>query len=176
MELLAAPWLTEFYGEADHRRARLDHLEGIIKFFPWMACVDAFQHWIYTHPGHERDDRRRAWTDLLDRFGGQEDWSGYEVARECLWHRQLHIFEYPFYYVEYGIAQLGALQLWQQARNGAGVRAAVDNYLCGLQAGGSLPLPKLFEAMRIRFDFGTDTIAPLADALQREIIALRAGR
>ena len=76
---------------------------------PWIATVDAFQHWIYAHPGHTRDERQAAWRSLLDRFGGIIDWSGYEDARDHSWHRQLHIFLYPFYYIEYGIAQLGRL-------------------------------------------------------------------
>ena len=115
MELLAAPHLGEFYPEEDARRARRDHLEGIIKFFPWMAAVDAFQHWIYTHPQHTREERAAQWVALMDRFGGIEDYLGYEQCRAHMWHRQLHIFEIPFYYVEYGIAQLGALQLWQHS-------------------------------------------------------------
>ncbi len=116
MELLAAPHLRTFYSDPDTKRAQRDHLDGIIKFFPWIVTVDAFQHWIYTHPGHSRDERRAFWLSLMDRFGGNEDWSGFEQARANVWHRQLHIFEIPFYYVEYGIAQLGALQLWQASR------------------------------------------------------------
>jgi oligoendopeptidase F len=117
MELLAAPHLRAFYSDTDTKRAQRDHLEGIIKFFPWMATVDAFQHWIYTHPGHTREERTAFFISLMDRFGGTEDWTGFEQARACMWHRQLHIFEIPFYYVEYGIAQLGALQLWQAPRS-----------------------------------------------------------
>src|SRR5207249_716742 len=83
-------------------------LEGIVLQMPWIATVDAFQHWVYTHPDHTRAERREAWIGLLDRFGGIEDWSGCEEARAHQWHRQRHIFLYPFYYVEYGIAQLGA--------------------------------------------------------------------
>ena len=109
MELLAAPHLDLFYSKPDAIRAQRDHLEGIIKFFPWMATVDAFQHWLYTHPGHTREERAAYWLSLMDRFGGIEDWSGFEKARAHGWHRQLHIFEIPFYYVEYGIAQLGGL-------------------------------------------------------------------
>jgi oligoendopeptidase F len=159
MELLAAPHLCAFYSDKDAKRAQRDHLEGIIKFFPWMATVDAFQHWIYTHPGHTRAERTAFWLSLMDRFGGVEDWSGFEQARAHTWHRQLHIFEIPFYYVEYGIAQLGALQLWQASRRD--LPAALDHYLKGLSLGGSRPLPELFQASGLAFDFTDKTIAPL---------------
>ena len=170
MELLAAPHLRMFYAEEDAKRARRDHLEGIIKFFPWMATVDAFQHWIYTHPGHTRDDRAKAWLALMDRFGGTEDWSGFEQFRTHLWHRQLHIFEIPFYYVEYGIAQLGALQLWQASRRNLPV--ALDHYLAGLTLGGSRPLPELFQATGLAFDFTEKTIAPLMRNVKDALLEL----
>ncbi len=170
MELLAAPHLGEFYPEDDVRRARRDHLEGIIKFFPWMAAVDAFQHWIYTHPQHTREERAAQWIALMDRFGGIEDYSGYETCRAHMWHRQLHIFEIPFYYVEYGIAQLGALQLWQHAR--ANLSEAVDHYLRGLALGGSRPLPELFAEAGLAFDFTDKTIAPLMGSVKESLVEL----
>ncbi|PAW78939.1 MAG: peptidase M3 [Verrucomicrobia bacterium Tous-C9LFEB] len=164
MELITAPHWTEFYNTDDARRAHRDHLEGIIKFFPWMATVDAFQHWIYTHPKHTHAERDAYWLSLMNRFGGIEDWSGYEDIRASLWHRQLHIFEIPFYYVEYGIAQLGALQLWQLSRRN--VKRSLDHYLSGLSLGGSLPLPELFHATGIEFDFSDRTIEPLMAGVQ----------
>ena len=115
MELLGARDLERFYDDQDANRSYRQLLEGIVQILPWIATVDAFQHWIYAHPDQTRDDRRRAWAALLDRFGGIVDWSGSEEARAHSWHRQLHIFLYPFYYIEYGIAQLGALQVWQRA-------------------------------------------------------------
>ncbi|MDX2227360.1 MAG: M3 family oligoendopeptidase [Verrucomicrobiae bacterium] len=167
MELLAAPHLEKFYSPADAARARTRHLEGIIRFFPWMATIDAFQHWIYTHPGHSRSDRHAAWLDVHARFGGVEDWSGWEEYRRRLWHRQLHIFEYPFYYVEYGIAQLGALQVWRRARENP--QAALTDYKTALAWGGKKSLPDLFAAAGIRFDFSEDTIAPLVSLLRKEL-------
>src|SRR5207247_1025473 len=116
MELLGNEFLEAFYSPADAGRARRDHLEGIVEVFPWIATVDAFQHWIYTHPGHTRAERTAAWLALMDRFGGEVDWKGCENALANLWHRQLHIFLHPFYYVEYGIAQLGALQVWARSK------------------------------------------------------------
>jgi len=172
MELLAAPHLRLFYSDADAKRAERDHLEGIIKFFPWMATVDAFQHWIYTHPGHTRDERAKFWLSLMDRFGGNEDWSGFEQVRARLWHRQLHIFEIPFYYVEYGIAQLGALQLWQASRRD--LPAALDHYLAGMRLGGSRPLPELFQTAGLAFDFTDKTIAPLMRNVKDALMELAA--
>ena len=172
MELLAAPHLDIFYPAEDARRARRDHLEGIIKFFPWMAAVDAFQHWIYMHPDHTRAERAAYWTGLMERFGGIEDFTGYEQARAHLWHRQLHIFEIPFYYVEYGIAQLGALQLWQASRRD--LPAALDAYLAGLRLGGSRPLPELFAAAGLKFDFSDKTIAPLMENVSDSLLELAA--
>jgi oligoendopeptidase F len=172
MELLAAPHLRKFYSDADANRAQRNHLEGIIKIFPWIATVDAFQHWIYTHPGHTRQERTAFWVSLMERFGGGEDWSGFEEARAHLWHRQLHIFEVPFYYVEYGIAQLGALQLWQAAQRD--LPGALDHYLAGLSLGGSRPLPELFQASGLAFDFTDQTIAPLMRNVKEALLELAA--
>ncbi len=149
MELLGAEFMEEFYATPDANRARKTHLEGVIGFFPWMAVVDAYQHWLYTHPDHTRAGRRAAYLQLLDRFGGEVDWSGYEEARAFSWHRQLHIFTHPFYYVEYGIAQLGALQVWANARRDHA--QAVHDYKKSLALGGSRPLPELFHTAGCSF-------------------------
>jgi oligoendopeptidase F len=106
----------------------------------------------------------------MDRFGGQEDWSGFEQARAHMWHRQLHIFEIPFYYVEYAIAELGALQLWQASRRD--LPKAIDDYLKGLSLGGSKPLPELFTASGLEFDFTDRTIAPLMRNVKDALVAL----
>jgi oligoendopeptidase F len=167
MELLGAHQLAPFYDAQNAHRSNRRLLEGIVLILPWIATVDAFQHWIYTHPGHSRADRKRAWNELLDRFGGIVDWSGYQEARDHSWHRQLHIFLYPFYYIEYGIAQLGALQIWQRfLRDRAG---AVAGYRRALALGGSRPLPELFAAAGIRFDFSDKLIASLMETIQREL-------
>ena len=170
MELLGNEFIEEFYSAPDAVRARRTHLEGIISIFPWIAAVDAFQHWIYTHPGHTRAERSAAWVALMDRFGGDVDWSGHEVARANLWHRQLHIFLYPFYYVEYGIAQLGALQVWANSkRDKAGALAA---YQRALALGNSRPLPELFAAAGCRFSFDRATVQPLVQLVKNELAGL----
>ncbi len=172
MELLGNEFIEEFYSEADANRARRTHLEGIVGILGWIATVDAFQHWIYTHPGHTRAERAAAWLALMDRFGGDVDWSGYEEARAHLWHRQLHIFIHPFYYIEYGIAQLGALQVWANSkRDKAG---ALRDYKKSLALGGSRPLPELFKAAGCRFEFDGETIRPLMQLVRDELAKLPA--
>lgn len=170
MELLGAEFLEEFYGASEANRARKTHLEGIINFFPWMATIDAFQHWIYTHPGHTRAERTAAWVDLMERFGGDVDWSGHEPARANYWHKQLHIFLHPFYYVEYGIAQLGALQVWANSRRDK--TRALRDYKAGLTLGGSRPLPELFATAGCRFDFSRATARPLVELVRGELARL----
>ena len=167
MELLGNEFIEAFYAPPEARRARRDHLEGIVEIFPWVATVDAFQHWIYSHPGHSRAERRAAWDSLMKRFGGDVDWSGCEDVRGYLWHRQLHIFLHPFYYVEYGIAQLGALQVWAASKKNRAT--ALADYQRALALGGSKPLPELFAAAGCRFRFDRDTVKPLTELVQLEL-------
>jgi len=171
MELLGNEFIEAFYSPPDARRARRDHLEGIVEVFPWIAAVDAFQHWIYTHPGHTPSERTAAWLSLMDRFGGDVDWSGCEEARANLWHRQLHIFLHPFYYVEYGIAQLGALQVWANSKE-APAKALAD-FKRSLTLGGARPLPELFSTAGCRFDFSLKTLKPLAALVRQELAKLK---
>jgi oligoendopeptidase F len=171
MELLGARDLERFYSPDDANRSYRQLLEGIVLILPWIATVDAFQHWIYSHPDHTRDERRRAWSALLDRFGGVVDWSGYDEARAYSWHRQLHIFLYPFYYIEYGIAQLGALQIWRRALTDRA--GAVAAYRRALAIGGARPLPELFRAADIALEFRAETLTPLMDAIRRELDQIR---
>ena len=170
MELLGNEFIEEFYAAPEAARARRTHLEGIIDVFPWIATVDAFQHWIYTHPGHTRAERAAAWQALMDRFGGDVDWSGFENARAHSWHRQLHIFQYPFYYIEYGIAQLGALQVWANSKRDKA--QALASYKKSLGLGGSRPLPELFASAGCQFEFSAKTIQPLAMLLKQELAQL----
>jgi oligoendopeptidase F len=167
MELLGADYLEEFYPRADAERARTQHLEGIVWLLAWVATVDAFQHRLYTHPQHTHAERDAEWLDVYQRFGGEIDWTGLEDYLKSSWHRQLHIFEVPFYYVEYGIAQLGALQVWRQMRLDRA--AATAAYQRGLAVGGSLPLPRIYAAAGIKFDFSTQTIAPLMELVAKEL-------
>jgi oligoendopeptidase F len=167
MELLGNEFIEEFYATAEAARARKTHLEGVIGFFPWMAVVDGFQHWIYTHPGHTRAERKAAYLRLMDRFGGDVDYSSFEEVRAHSWHRQLHIFLYPFYYVEYGIAQLGALQVWANSK--ADKAKALGDYKKSLTLGGSRPLPELFTAAGCKLEFSAATIKPLIQLANSEL-------
>jgi oligoendopeptidase F len=166
MECLALPFTNEFYG-GEAGRSRRRFFEEIVNFFPWMARVDAFQHYVYTHVKHDIERREDEWQKLTRRFSPMVDWSGLEKYDRVSWHRKLHFFEVPFYYVEYGIAQLGALQVWMNSRRD--YEDAVALYRNGLALGGSRPLPELFEAAGCRFGFSEKSLRPLIDAAMEEI-------
>ncbi len=173
MELLAAPYLTAdkggFYSEKDAARARLEHLEGLILFWPYMAVVDAFQHWIYDHVNAATDPANcdAQWHALWDRFMPGLDWTGLEPMRDKRWQRQPHIFSDPLYYVEYGLAQLGAVQVW---RNAVSNQAdAVAAYRRALSLGATVPLPELFAAAGAKFAFDADTLGQAVDLIETTI-------
>ncbi len=168
MELLGGEFLNAFYSAQDVHRSRTAHLEGIVQLLGWVATVDAFQFWIYANPKQSVADREKAWKETYQRFGGTFiDWKGLENFQVNLWHRQLHIFEVPFYYIEYGIAQLGALQIWLKAKTDR--PSTVTKYRQALALGGSRPLPELFAAAGLKFDFSKSTIRPLLDAIGKEL-------
>ena len=172
MEMLALDYLGEFYSPDDQLRAKRTELESLIGLFPWVATIDAFQHWIYTNPGHSRDDRRREWLRLHERFGGIADFGGYDRALAYRWHKQLHLFQVPFYYIEYGIAQLGAMQVWRNTKRGR--QAATARYRQALALGGSRPLPELFATAGANFDFSDATLGPLMESVREELETLPA--
>ncbi len=138
-----------------------------MRLLAWIATIDAFQHWIYTNPGHSREERKEFWIKLRERFGGIDNWGGYEKFRESFWQRQLHLYEVPFYYIEYGIAWTGALGFWTRYRKDP--KGAIAAYERALALGGSKTLPDLFRAADMPFDFGPRTIQPYAREL-REIL------
>jgi oligoendopeptidase F len=177
MELLAAPYLAReeggFYSVEDAARARTEHLEGVLSALAWIAAIDAFQHWIYASgDGHDRDARDAAWQRIADRFDGGLDWSGAEAEGLARWYRQLHIFLVPFYYIEYGIAQLGALQVWRNSlRDQAGAIAA---YRQALALGNTRSLPELYEAAGARFAFDRETIGELVEMIEATLAEMDA--
>lgn len=176
MELLAAPYLTSefggFYTPTEAARARLEHLEGIITFLPYMAVVDAFQHWVYTHPQEALDANAcdSAWNKLWSRFMPDVSWEGYQDACVTGWHRKLHIFGVPFYYIEYGMAQVGALQVWQNALQNTA--ATVEAYRAGLSLGGTKTLPELFKTAGADFQFDTEMLSNLVRLIEETIAEL----
>jgi oligoendopeptidase F len=178
MELLAAPHLSAsaggFYADGDAARARIEHLECILRFWPYMAVVDAFQHWAYTHPDAAADPAScdASWSALWRRFMRGVDWSGLEDEMADGWRQKLHIFQTPFYYVEYGLAQLGAVQVW---RNALSDRAgALARYRYALALGSTAPLPELYAAAGARFAFDAATLGQAVELIERTIDQLEA--
>lgn len=167
MEMMASERLSAFYNDADAQRARLSHLEDTIMLLPWIMRVDAFQHWLYTHPGHTRKERADQWLALEERFGDELEWPELGEWRECSWINKLHFFCVPLYYIEYGIAQLGALQLW--VRFLANPAETVKLYRRALALGNSRPLPELFDAAGLSFNFNDSMLEPLAAELARNL-------
>lgn len=177
MELLAMPYLVApdgYYTPDQARVAWLEHLEDVLGSLVHIASVDAFQAWIYTDSaGADRDARDAKWIELRQEFESGVDWTGLERERVGRWYRQLHIFELPFYYIEYGLAQLGALQVLRRAVAGAG--DAVAAYKRFLALGGTRPLPELYAAAGVTLVFDADTMAELVAFVEERIAALRAG-
>lgn len=176
MELLARPYLScargGFYEEADLRRTSRDHLEEIVVGLGHIASVDAFQHWVYTAP--ESDDvaaRDRRWLELRARFEAGVDWTGCEPERVARWYEQPHFFDYPLYYIEYGLAQFGALQIWRNARRDQA--AAVAAYRRALALGGTRPLPELFAAAGAGLIFSAEAMRTLVEEIEEELERLR---
>jgi oligoendopeptidase F len=175
MELLSAPYLRKedggYYNDEDYARARIEHLESIISLLTWVATVDAFQHWIYTDAtASDRDARDAKWIEIWSRFDPDTDWSGLEQERTARWYKQLHIFLYPFYYIEYAIAQLGALQVWRNALQDQA--KAVQDYRDALALGGSRPLPELFGAAGARLIFDAEGMSELVELIERELASV----
>ncbi len=173
MELIASPYLAKsaggFYSEADAARARVEHLESMIRFWPYMAVVDAFQHWVYTnHQAASNPANCDAkWAELWDRFMQGIDYGGLQAEKETGWHRKLHIFQIPFYYVEYGLAQLGAVQVWGNSLQDQA--QAVRDYRKALALGGTATLPQLFSIAGAKFGFDSATVKRAVDLVERTI-------
>ena len=162
MELLTTPyWSREqggFYQGGETARARIQHLEKIVLFWPYMAVVDGFQHWVYTHAdaAMNPDNCDAEWARRWDKYMAGIDYNGLEADKADGWHRKLHIYRYPFYYVEYGMAQLGAVQIWANMLDDQ--PAALAAYRRGLALGGTRTLPELFAASGATFEFDSETL------------------
>ena len=169
MELFSMDhWEVFFDNEEELKRAKRHQLERVITIFPWISTIDSFQHWVYEHPDHTIEARTEAWKSILNRFSASAiDYSGLESYREISWQRQLHLFEVPFYYIEYGIAQLGAIGMWKQYKENR--RSAINNYIEALSKGGTLTLPALYETAGLPFDFSPARIRELMDLVRQEL-------
>ena len=176
MELLASPYLRKpdgYYSEDEARSAQIEHLEDVLFSLPHIASVDAFQSWIYTSgQGHDAEARDRAWLEVRGRFERGIDWSGLEQERVARWYRQLHIFEYPFYYIEYGIAQMGALQVWRHSLSDQA--KAVRQYRDALALGGTQGLPEIYRTAGARLVFDAETMGELVGLVEDRLTKLRA--
>ena len=172
MELLTHPHWEEFYDNKDADRARRKHLEDIISFMPWMATIDAFQHWVYANPNHSREERAEKWLELGERFGPKVDMTGFEDIHKVSWQRQGHLFGVPFYYVEYGIAQLGALQMWKYHRRDT--QDALDRYKAGLSLGYTRGLTELFQASGLELSFSESYVGELIGEIDEALAELPA--
>lgn len=169
MELFSMEYWDLFFEDKDElRRAKFKQLERVLTILPWIARIDAFQHWLYEHPQHTQEERGAYWTQLAEQYStGLIDYSGLEKYRPYEWQRQLHLFEVPFYYIEYGIAQLGAIGLWMQFKQNP--QQALDNYMKALSLGGTRTLPELYEAAGLKFDFSPEHIKTLMAFVKREM-------
>ncbi|MDE3212497.1 MAG: M3 family oligoendopeptidase, partial [Bacteroidota bacterium] len=164
-------WDVFFDNPQDLKRAKEYQLERVITIFPWIAVIDKFQHWIYENPHHTTEERTTQWVKILREFSDDViDYSGLEAFRGNQWQKQLHLFEVPFYYIEYGIAQLGAIGLWKQYK--ARPEMALDHYMQALSLGGTQTLPELYQAAGLKFDFSPAYIKTLMDFLSEEMASL----
>jgi oligoendopeptidase F len=169
MELLSMDhWKSFFDNKEDLQRAKEHQLERTITIFPWIAIIDKFQHWVYENPSHTIDERTHKWMEISTEFSsGVIDYSGLEEYRKIGWQRQLHLFEVPFYYIEYGIAQLGAIGLWMQYKKNP--QLALQNYIKALSLGGTKTLPELYEAAGLKLDLSPAYIKKLMEFVNEEM-------
>ena len=170
MELMTQEQWGEFYDEEEANRAKMGHLEGVIFLLPWIATIDSFQHWIYSNPEHTREERARVWNSIRDRFGSNMNWEEYTKFRDVSWQQQGHLFGVPFYYVEYGIAQLGALQLWRTQRKDPG--KALSDYSNAMRLGNTKTLPELFTAADIKLGFDERHLSSLIQEVRTAMAEL----
>jgi oligoendopeptidase F len=161
-------WQSFFDNDADLKRAKEHQLERTITIFPWIAIIDKFQHWVYENPSHTVQQRTNTWQNIVKEFSSRSiDFSGLKQYRAIGWQRQLHLFEVPFYYIEYGIAQLGAIGMWMQYQKNP--TAALENYMNALALGGTRTLPELYKTAGLEFNFSPDYVKTLMDFTNEEL-------
>ncbi|WP_432713501.1 M3 family oligoendopeptidase [Pedobacter sp.] len=169
MELISMDhWSVYFDNEEDLIRAKKEQLLDVLKTLPWVAVIDKFQHWIYTNVGHNAADREEAFKQIYTTFGaGFSDWEGQEAIFGNIWQKQLHLFEVPFYYIEYAIAQLGAIAIWKNFKENP--NKALQQYLDALALGYTKPMNVIYETAGIKFDFSVDYVKELASFVKDEL-------
>ncbi|MBS1772901.1 MAG: M3 family oligoendopeptidase [Bacteroidetes bacterium] len=169
MELFSMEhWDVFFSDKSELQRAQIEELERVISVLPWIATIDKYQHWLYTHPGHTDAERETEWMKILNEFStGVTDWTGFEEYRAHFWQKQLHLYEVPFYYIEYGIAQLGAIAMWRQYRGNK--EQALENYKAALALGYTKTLKELYTTAGIKFDFSPAYVAELGSFVKERL-------
>ena len=169
MELITMDYWNEFFeNEDDLKRAKKEHLEDIIMIFPWIAMIDKFQHWLYLNPENTSSERETEWSNLTDDFGNKIiNWDGFSETRKTLWQKQLHLFEVPFYYIEYGMAQLGAIAIWKNYSEDP--EKTINQYLAALKLGYTKPVKEIYETAGISFDFSKENIKSIAEFIQLKL-------
>jgi len=173
MELLTMEhWDEYFINEDDLRRAKSNHLEKIISFYPWMALVDNFQHWMYLNPKHTQQQREEKWLELTKEYNSPiVDHTGYQGAQAIKWQSQLHIYHVPFYYIEYAIAQLGAIATWKQYKKDP--KRALKNYKNALSLGYTKPIHEIYKAAEVEFNFSKNYVDELIGFVYDEYLKLQ---
>lgn len=169
MELISMDQWHHFFGTGDDlKRAKRAQLEGVLQVLPWIAAIDKFQHWLYKTPGHTLDDRSKSWLNIMDVFGSKiVNWDGLIREKEFMWQKQLHVFEVPLYYIEYGIAQLGAIAIWKKYKENP--EKALDQFESALSLGYSVPIPEIYDTAGISFDFSENYVKALMDFVSEEL-------
>jgi oligoendopeptidase F len=169
MELISMEyWDVFFENENDLKRAKRQHLEKIISILPWIATVDKFQHWVYTHPHHTSAERKENWGNIFKEFSGAVvDWAGHEDVFNSAWQKQLHLFQLPFYYIEYGMAQLGAIAVWRNYKQNP--HKALDQYLEALKLGNTKTIGEIYRAAGVKFDFSRENVKELMEFVKFEL-------
>jgi oligoendopeptidase F len=169
MELISMDqWGVFFDNEEELTRAKKEQLEDVLKTLPWVAVVDQFQHWVYTNPSHTEEQRAQAWNQIFDQFGHSfADWTGLEEAKTYLWQKQLHIFEVPFYYIEYGMAQLGAIAVWKNYKENP--EKGLKQYIEALKLGYTKTIPEIYKTAGIEFNFSQDYVKDLINFVKQEL-------
>ncbi len=172
MELFSMEhWDIFFSDTAELQRAQIEELERVISVLPWIATIDKYQHWLYTNPDHTNEQREAEWMKILSEFGtGVTDWTGFDEYRANFWQKQLHLYEVPFYYIEYGIAQLGAIAMWRQYRENK--EQALENYKAALALGYTKTLKELYATAGIRFDFSPAYVAELGSFVKERLVEM----
>jgi oligoendopeptidase F len=169
MELISMDqWQIFFPNEAELKRAKRDQLEDIIETLPWVATIDKFQHWVYENPNHSLEDRKANWNKTFDQFADTvTDWSGLKEAKDYMWQKQLHLYEVPFYYIEYGMAQLGAIAVWRNFRQDK--QKGLQGYMNALKLGYMRTIPEIYKTAGIKFDFSRGYIKELMSFVKDEL-------